>query len=390
MSLPVSARNFRLMLVYRVTQHTPLYWPYMFLFVTSVRGLPASDFGLLKSIYYFGVMLAEVPLGVVADRLGRKTALALGALANCAGCTLYALGQGFPEYVLAELCFALTTALQSGAESALLFDAYDAEGRAPEFARATGTLEATGLVVATLAFSLSGPLLTREGDPTAAYLANALLSVLGVCAALALVEPARAPTLRLGSHVGKTLRDLVATPGLLATFAYGALVYAALRAANALVWNPVLEQASLPVGGFGVLTAVVTLLGAATAWRAHALQHRLGSAGLAIAVAASVGAMYAVLPLASGALDVALIASHGLPLGVVPVLLADLLNRRIASSERRATLLSFESLFQRGLYGVLVYGAASVLESRGLTSVLIGFAALCAIALAFVPRMTRR
>src|SRR5262245_29370790 len=100
-----SARNFRLMLAYRITQHTPLYWPYMFQFVTQVRGLPASDFGLLKSIYYCGVMAAEVPLGVVADRLGRKTTLVLAALANCAGCALYAFGRSFAHYAAAESCF---------------------------------------------------------------------------------------------------------------------------------------------------------------------------------------------------------------------------------------------------------------------------------------------
>ena len=43
-SRAASQRSFRLMLVYQVSQHTPLYWPYMFYFTTAVRGLPASDF----------------------------------------------------------------------------------------------------------------------------------------------------------------------------------------------------------------------------------------------------------------------------------------------------------------------------------------------------------
>src|SRR5258705_12779594 len=93
-SLP-STRTLRRMLVYQVSQHAPLYWPYMFLFVTQVRGLPASDFGLLKSIYYFSAMLAEVPLGVVADRLGRRTTLLLSAFPNPCGCPPYAWGRGF-------------------------------------------------------------------------------------------------------------------------------------------------------------------------------------------------------------------------------------------------------------------------------------------------------
>jgi len=182
----VSTHSFRLMLVYQLSQHVPLYWPYMFVFVTSVRGLPASDFGLLKSIYYIAVMAAEVPLGVVADRLGRRTTLFVAALANCAACVLYATGSGFASFAGAELLFALTTALQSGADSALLFDAYAADDRAHEFARAKGVLDASGLVAATAAFSLAGLLVSSDGDATFLYLATGVLSLAGAAAAFAL------------------------------------------------------------------------------------------------------------------------------------------------------------------------------------------------------------
>jgi hypothetical protein len=186
------------------------------------------------------------------------------------------------------------------------------------------------------------------------------------------------------------VRELFATRGLLATLIYGALVYAGLRASNALVWNPVLERAAFPLGLFGALTALVTLLGAATAWRGQAIQRALGSTRLGLAIAGWVFAMYVGLALAPGALAVPLIATQGLPLGVAPVLIADLLNRRIESSERRATLLSFESLINRGLYGTIVWLAASGIDRQGLDAVLLGFAGLAALALAFVPRMTAR
>jgi MFS family permease len=377
------------MLVYQVSQHSPLYWPYMYLFTTQVRGLPASDFGLLKSIYYFAVMLAEVPLGVVADRLGRRTTLICAALANSCGCALYVWGQGLRAYIAAELAYALTTALQSGADSALLFDAYAADGRAHEFARAKGALEAVGLAGATAAFAIAGLLVTADGDPTPTYLASGLLSLAGVGAALALAEPPRTSSLHVGQHVAETLRDLARIPGLIATLVYAALVYAALRAANALVWNPVLAEASVPVSAYGALTAAVTLLGAFTAWRADAWQRRLGIAPLTFAIPASLVAMYAGLALSPGAWGAALIASHGIPLGIAPVLIADLLNRRIEASERRATLLSFESLVQRGLYGAIVYFAAAGLDQHGLGAVLIGFGLLGAVALALAPRLTR-
>jgi len=378
------------MLVYQVTQRAPLYWPYMFLFVTQVRGLPASDFGLLKSIYYFAAMLAEVPLGIVADRLGRRTTLLLGALANSCGCALYVWGRGFSMYATAELAFALATALQSGADSALLFDAYAADGRAHQFARAKGSLEAIGLAGATAAFVLAGLLVTADGDPTATYLATGVLSLVGVGAAFALVEPPRTSTLHVRQHVAETLRDLAHTPGLIATLFYAALVYAALRAANALLWNPVLATASVPLSVYGPLTGAATLLGAFTAWRADALQRWLGVTPLAFAIAGFLLAMYALIALAPGPWGAPLIASHGLALGVAPVLIVDLLNRRIHAPERRATLLSFESMLQRGLYGAIVYVAARGLDQHGLGAVLVGFALVSAVALLLVPALVSR
>jgi len=385
--LTPSTRSFRLMLVYQLSQHVPLYWPYMFVFVTSVRGLTASDFGLLKSIYYFGVMAAEVPLGVVADRLGRRTTLFVAALANCAACVLYATGSGFAVFAGAELMFAFTTALQSGADSALLFDAYAADGRTHEFARAKGALDASSLIAATAAFSLAGLLVSSDGDATLPYLTTGVLSLAGAAAALGLREPPRIRTSRVRRHVADALRDLVRTPGLIAMLAYGALVYAAMRAANALVWNPVLARSHVPLAAYGALTGAVSLLGALTAWRADAWRRRVGPTALAVAIAASLAGMYALLALAPGWWCVPILLTHGLALGATPVLLVELLNRRIRASERRATLLSFESMFQRGTYGVLVYAAASALDASSLDMVLLGFALLCVVPLALAGRI---
>jgi MFS family permease len=382
-----STRSFRLMLVYQLSQHVPLYWPYMFMYVTSVRGLPASDFGLLKSIYYFGVMAAEVPLGVVADRLGRRTTLFVAALANCVACALYAKGAEFSVFAAAEVLFALTTALQSGADSALLFDAYTADDRAHEFARAKGILEASGLVAGTAAFSLAGLLVSGDGDATVLYLVTGTLSLAGAAAAFALREPPRVATVRMRRHVANALRDLVRTPGLIAILAYGALAYAAIRAANALVWNPVLEAAGMPVGIYGALTGVVSLLGALAAWRTDAWRRSVGATALALSVAASLAGMYALLALAPGWWSVPILLTHGVALGVTPVLLVDQLNRRIVASERRATLLSFESMFQRGTYGVLVYAAASALDTSSLSTVLLGFAVICVVPLVLAVRI---
>jgi fucose permease len=79
--------------------------------MTEVRGLSATEYGALQAIYYWAVMATEVPSGIVADRLGRKWTLALGALVNGVGCWTFAVSYDFGVFAVGEVLFALGTAL---------------------------------------------------------------------------------------------------------------------------------------------------------------------------------------------------------------------------------------------------------------------------------------
>src|SRR5262245_35424909 len=100
--MDLARRNFRMLVLYTVSQYVPLYWPYMYHLVCEVRGLSGQEFGWLKSVYYAGVVVGEVPAGVLADRLGGRLTLLLGALFNAAGCFLYVGGRSFWTFALAE------------------------------------------------------------------------------------------------------------------------------------------------------------------------------------------------------------------------------------------------------------------------------------------------
>ena len=90
------------------------------------------------------------------------------------------LGRSFAAYAGGRALLRLRDrALVSGADSALLYDAYAADGRAHEFARAKGALEAVGLAGAAVAFPLAGLLVTADGDPTPTYTASAVIPLAG-------------------------------------------------------------------------------------------------------------------------------------------------------------------------------------------------------------------
>jgi MFS family permease len=120
--LSLARRNYGLLLAFDAAIYTPLYWPYMFHLVCELRGLSALQFGTLKAIYYASVIALELPGGVIADRFGRRGALIACAALNAAGCFMYGFAGDFWAFAAAELVIALSTALLSGADSALLYD----------------------------------------------------------------------------------------------------------------------------------------------------------------------------------------------------------------------------------------------------------------------------
>ena len=121
-----------------------LFAPYILHFMTAVRGMSLREYGLLQLIYYWVVMAFEVPSGVIADRLGRKWTLVLGALANGCGCFLFAASYDFWVFAGGEVLLGLGTALISGSDSAMLYDSFAAENRQSEYPRAEGRAKRRG------------------------------------------------------------------------------------------------------------------------------------------------------------------------------------------------------------------------------------------------------
>lgn len=374
-------RNYRLVVAYTVTQYTPLYWAYMFHLVTAIRGLDATDYGLLKALYYLSVVALEFPLGVLADRIGRRSTLLLGALFNCLGCALYVVARDFATFALAEVLFGFATAFASGATSALLYDSLATEGRATEFPLRQSRLWTVTLISGTLAFPLTDLLLVRSGDPTLAYAATGVISVIGMLCAAAVREPQvvrpAAAQIALGA-----LRDVIDTPPLARLLLWAGAVFVLMRAANSLLFNPVLAAAEMPVNLWGTALAAVGLIGAFGAWRAPWLLQHAGSVATRALLPGLLVAMYLLLSVASGPTAVALLTTHGLALGALSVVSSSLINERIPSSERRATVLSLESLVSRGLYGLASIALGAALDIFPLDSVLLLAAAVGCIPLA--------
>jgi len=77
---------------------------------------------ILQAFFTFSMFALEVPTGVVADFLGRKTSLAMGAFVGATGAFIYSLVPSFWLFMFAEFLFAVGGTLVSGADQAMIYD----------------------------------------------------------------------------------------------------------------------------------------------------------------------------------------------------------------------------------------------------------------------------
>jgi predicted MFS family arabinose efflux permease len=354
------------MIAFRATSRAVLFAPYLYHFITSTRGLSTLEFGFLQSIYYFVAVSLEVPSGVMADRFGRKHTLVLGALLTVAGSLLRIVAFDFWVFAVAEVLFATALALVSGADSAILYDSLDADGRADEYARYEGLVQSSWLAVTAVGFPLTDYFLVRGDDPTLAFAATAALASIGVVCALAMQEPPRNQRLGVREITSGALRDVIRVPGILRLLAYSAGVFVLLRAAIILFFNPTLADKGVPVAFYGTALALVNVVGALVAWRAHRIMAAWGDSMFLFAMPASLLAMYALLIPANAPVAISLFCVQGAAIGAYPIAVRTMLNRLVPSAEKRATTLSIESLACRLCYGVVVILFAWLLDALSL------------------------
>lgn len=381
----IAERNVRLFLAFRGTTRALLFAPYIFFFMTGLRGLSFTEYGLLQLVYYWIVMAAEVPSGIVADRLGRRTTLIIGAIANALGCYVFALSYSFPAFATGEVLFALGTALISGADSALLYDSLAAENRQAEYARAEGRGQAVWLLVTGLGMPLTDLFLVRGDDPVLAYWFTGSLCLLGCAAAWAMVEPPVGKRLSTREITVGAVRDVVHRPAALRIVLYSIGVFILLRAAIVLFFNPVLGASGVPVDRFGTVLAAVNIVGAVAAFEAHRILDRFGERAFVLAMPLSLLAMFALLGAVRVPAVAALFCIQGAIFGAYPLVVRTILNRHVASAARRATVLSLESMACRVVFGVVVALLGHALDRMALATVIWLAAATACVPFLLLP-----
>jgi hypothetical protein len=151
----------------------------------------ASDLELtlVDVTFWVGMLVFQLPVGVIADRIGRKRTILLSEAFRTAGILGYGLGTSFLEYQVANVVWSLGAAFSIGT-SAYLYEALLEAGHESEFPRTIGRVTTIQLASNAAGAFAGGLLVAWSGDIRATLLFGTVWNLVPIGIALAFVEPA--------------------------------------------------------------------------------------------------------------------------------------------------------------------------------------------------------
>lgn len=349
-------------------------------------GLSLSEILWLQACFGLAVAALEVPSGYFSDTVGRKPALVIGSFGLTIGFGFFAIAEGFWTLLVGELVLAIGWSFISGTSSALLYDTLAELGEEECFAGIFGRQRSyanfaealasiIGAAIAVLSIRL--PALVQIG-----------VYAFAIPLALSLVEPARK---RFSSPAGPAagIRQIASEALALRGEVRVLIVLSAIIATSSLTmaWlsQPWLRAAEVPLVAFGVIWAGLRITVGVSALFASQLEARIGfNRSVAVVIAVLIGG-FALCAWQQAPWLIPALASFSFVRGISMVLFSEAINRR-TGSDRRATVLSIESLLCRLLFAPLAPLVGWTADAYSLSTAITLSGALFATGTIFVYR----
>jgi MFS family permease len=293
----------------------------------------------------------EIPTGYLADKIGRKRSILIGASLGFVGYLVYSFSFGFWYFVIAEVILGLSQSLVSGADSAMLYDTLAAGKQNDKYTRMEGRITSIGNFGEAFA-GIIGGLLAVASLRTPFYV-QACVALIALPAALMLKEP--------------PIKIAKAKPGFKEI---RSILFSALHGNVKLKWNtffsaiigastltmawfaqPYFGQIKLPVSFYGIVWAVLNLsvgIAAMYAWR---FEIKFGIPKTVMIFTFMIYSSFLALTFMPGYSGFSVLLIFYLARGLATPTLRNYINI-ITTSEVRATVLSIRNFLIRLIFAI--------------------------------------
>lgn len=173
-------------------------------FFTIWGGITFTQVMILQAIFTISLFFLEIPTGVIADKFGRKVSLSLAGLVGAIGLLVYASYPNFWIFALGEFILAISAALISGADQAIIYDSLREIRKEKSSKEIFGRLNSVGLFALMIAAPI-GSLISYYFGLRVVMLSTAVPMIIITLFALMLKEPEIGRKLAKKRDYAKTL-----------------------------------------------------------------------------------------------------------------------------------------------------------------------------------------
>jgi len=334
----------------KVAKWFMLYMPIVVPFYES-NGLGMKDIMVLQAVYSVAIVVLEVPSGYLADVIGRRKTLIIGAVFGTIGFTTYSLSHGFAGFLIAEIILGIGQSCISGADSAMLYDSLLEKGQEKKYTRFEGWITSLGNIAEAVAGILGGLLATIT--LRVPYIAQSFVAFIALPAAITLVEPARkVPLIKAGmKEILQIARFAVIEDRTLRRNIFFSAVTGTATLTMAWFAQPFFEYTKVDLAWFGILWTALNLTVAITSYTAHHIEARLGFRWSVALIALLIPAGYLALSRFHLPVGISVLFAFYLVRGFATPVLKDYINR-VTESQIRATVLSVRNFVIRLLFAL--------------------------------------
>lgn len=350
-------RNIMLYRLY-VIFNEPLFWGPIL--ITSLQGLAHMS---LPDIYYMEAVvlglcvLLDIPSGALADVIGRKRTIIIGRIFLFGSVVFFTIMTSPLGAWTGNILWAIGYTMQSGADTALLYDTLKEHGKEDQFKRIEGQAVGSRLILIACCSVATG-LLASVALRLPLWI-GLPFTLVPLVAAFFLKEPV--PT----EHYSAEKQMAVLKQG--ARFVIGSIEirwmvgFAALLATTSKVWfftyNPYFEVVGFPIAYYGVIFFFLNTVAWLSSHYAYNIEHYLGERRCIIGMVLCLGVPILLMGLVPIQPFVCLVVVQNVVRGFMRPFVGDYMNRHITSNIR-ATVLSVQSSIANltAIIGLAVFG----------------------------------
>ncbi|PIN77179.1 hypothetical protein COV16_07135 [Candidatus Woesearchaeota archaeon CG10_big_fil_rev_8_21_14_0_10_34_8] len=362
-------RNPSLMLAYCFLRYFMFFIPIFTPFLLG-EGLTYSQIFMIHFTFGISVLVLEIPVGYLTDRIGRKRALFIGSIIMASALFMYGSVIGFWLFVLAEFVLAIGFSFYSGTYQALLYDSLLHLKKEKLYKKWAGYA---------LAFQ-------RGAEIIASFLVSFIVvfgmkytfyfSMVPLLISLPVIFLMKEPKIKkepvgIGHwhHFGKVVKDAYNHPAIFWFSMYFA-VFTGTMLTGIWLFQSLWTEYEIALVSFGLLWVALQVFSGSGSLSAHYLEKKLGLhfSLVIIIILLFLGIILsAILPSPYSLITMCLcmfLWGFSVPVS------HDAVNKLVVSS-RRATVLSFKSMLMRVFHTIFTLLVAVVLVSFSLSFSLI-------------------